>query len=579
MTNLWKLFFSIIFILFFFLVCTAEAKISSPLLQSVIKTMSDKGTDTNSQKKIPIKANKCAEETPVQRIPRPERNDLYSNRSKRKNARRSKKRKHSSKTFASKKDKESLDTDKTKGVKQSKLKQEITPPASRNKELSQDVNSEYMAKMIELLPSKVNPVYQISSKDFTRNSVLTLPKTIVFVLSAVASGKAKGIDNKSGEFFKNARRSGLWPNAEAVHRSAVTKARKKVDWKYFRDIFNNSVKLAYETWPDDSCFTWHGMSVFAFDGSTYVLPATQAIREKFDPESGLEYPGRGHYPECLVSTAYDVFRRIPVGRTIVGKKQACERTQAKEMIPHIPPNNIMLFDRGYPSYDLFYYSNTNYSGYYIFRCPAKNSFLAIDKFIESKKKESIISINPSNSFFKSLSKKDRKKAVPIKLRVIKMTDKDGKASVLLTNLFDKDKFSKKEMIDLYFRRWEVENHYRDEKIYLEIEKFHSKSCNGIKQELFAILAMTVISKTLMILNSFGKIESQFKNSIMALASDAALLAPEKPEIALKIFKEVITEIKRVKYNRAKKPRASQPRVTKRAENKWTKNKIQKSKSP
>jgi len=59
---------------------------------------------------------------------------------------------------------------------------------------------------------------------------------------------------------------------------------------------------------------------------------------------------------------------------------------------------------------------------------------------------------------------------------------------------------------LYFRRWEVENHYRDEKIYLEIEKFHTKTVNGILQELLAVLIMTVISKTLMQLSLSGDTE-------------------------------------------------------------------------
>ena len=43
---------------------------------------------------------------------------------------------------------------------------------------------------------------------------------MTFLLSMVASGKAQGVDGKSGEFFKQARRSGLWSEANAVHRSA-----------------------------------------------------------------------------------------------------------------------------------------------------------------------------------------------------------------------------------------------------------------------------------------------------------------------------------------------------------------------
>ena len=125
--------------------------------------------------------------------------------------------------------------------------------------------------------------------------------------------------------------------------------------------------MAYELWPESEDFLWHGMSVYAIDGSKVDLPASYEIREEFDPDSGLENRGRGHYPQCLVSTVYDVFRRIPVARTVVSIKEADEREEVKKMIPYIPAGNVLLFDRGYPGYELIKYLNETYSGYYIFR--------------------------------------------------------------------------------------------------------------------------------------------------------------------------------------------------------------------
>ena len=61
---------------------------------------------------------------------------------------------------------------------------------------------------------------------------------------------------------------------------------------------------------------------------------------------------------------------------------------------------------------------------------------------------------------------------------------------------------RKEITALYFRRWAVEDYYRDEKVVLEIEKFHGKSYNRILQELFAAMIMSVIAKdTLMVLSA------------------------------------------------------------------------------
>ena len=144
----------------------------------------------------------------------------------------------------------------------------------------------------------------------------------------------------------------------------------------------------------------------------------------------------------------------------------------------------------------------------------------------------------------------------------------------------KKKYKYDDIIQLYFRRWEVENYYRDEKVTLEIEKFHSKTVNGILQELYAVMIMSVISRTLMALctESFfsGKQPLQFKNAILTLASEAALLVADDAQKAATIFKEILVEIARVKYYRPKNPRPCQPRVNKKPLNKWNQSKIKKS---
>lgn len=105
-----------------------------------------------------------------------------------------------------------------------------------------------------------------------------------------------------------------------------------------------------------------GLSVFAIDGSKYRLPAADALRKAFDPDSGLDHPGQGHYPQCLVSTVYDVFRRLPIARTVQSIAHANEREEVKVLLPQIPLGGVLLFDRGYPSYDLIDYLLRRYRG-------------------------------------------------------------------------------------------------------------------------------------------------------------------------------------------------------------------------
>jgi hypothetical protein len=200
----------------------------------------------------------------------------------------------------------------------------------------------------------------------------------------------------------------------------------------------------------------------------------------------------------------------------------------------------------------------------------------VETFVKNKKKEDTVWLEPSGNFLrKKTTKKNRGLFKGFKLRIIKLVAPDGTVSVLLTNLYDKKTFRRKDIINLYFKRWEIEVHYRDEKIILEVETFHSKTVNGILQELYAVMIMSVISRTLMILTCeelyTGKIEFQFKNAIMTVASDAAVFVSKDPEQTLIIFNEILREISRVKYYRPKKPRPPQPRITKRTVKKWLKN--------
>jgi hypothetical protein len=381
----------------------------------------------------------------------------------------------------------------------------------------------------------------------------------IFLLSITANSKRQGVDIQAGAFFRQARRSGLWPEAEAVHRSAVTKARAKLSWAAFAQVHQEAVQLAYALWPHTEADTWQGLSVFAIDGSKYRLPASPELRQAFDPDSGLDHPGQGHYPQCLVSTVHDVFRRLPIARSVQPIADANEREELKALLPQIPAGGVLLLDRGYPSYDLIAYLNRHYAGYWLFRCPARSTFPAVEAFVRSGRDQAMITL----PFSKTQS---------VTLRALRLQSPDGTLSVLLTNLVGDPQFSREALIALYFRRWEVEIQYRDEKTSLEIETFHSHTENGVRQELFAIVIMSVIARVLMRLTTDphhpSHAEPQFKNAMITLANEATVLTPQHPERALAIFQELLQEIARVLYYPPKTPRPPQPRISKQPTNKW-----------
>lgn len=153
--------------------------------------------------------------------------------------------------------------------------------------------------------------------------------------------------------FSGVKRSGLWPEASARFTEALLPKPGKVDRKVFQEIFMKAVKLAYDLWPENADeFLWNGMSVYAIDGSknTTSLRQRKCVMNLIlaaDSNTAAE----AIFLNASVTTVFDVFRRIPVARN-VASINASEREEFKRLLPQITINSLLLFDRGFPSYEL-----------------------------------------------------------------------------------------------------------------------------------------------------------------------------------------------------------------------------------
>lgn len=449
------------------------------------------------------------------------------------------------------------------------------------------MSTPYINRFLELIPSTPSPFYLKNPSDFSRERKLPFDKLITLILSLVSSPGQKGVDIKSREFFRMSRYCGLWPEATPVHRSSITKGRNKISWQLFDDILTDAVDLAYDVWPKSNQYQWQGRDVFAFDGSKFLLPATEKIRSNYDPNSGLETNGKGHYPQCHVTTVYDVFRRIPLGR-IVAPVSCSEREAALKLFEKLPPRGILLFDKGYPGFEFFDKLNKTYEGDYLFHSPARSTFIPVMKFVKSNKKEQIIQLEPPSYYTRKTNTREDEPqtTTPITLRAIRMQNPDGCISVLLTSLLDTRKYSLKKITRLYQRRWEIETFYRHEKCYMNLEEFHSKSINGILQEMYASLIISVITASMITLPIGDKKMRKkqvaeekkcerrvhFKNAVMTFSTGVSLLVARAPERAMIILQELLQEIRQVIYYKPIINRKTQPRISKKPINKWTQRK-------
>jgi hypothetical protein len=300
------------------------------------------------------------------------------------------------------------------------------------------------------------------------------------------------------------------------------------------------------------------MNVYAFDGSQITLPASEMIKNEFDPHSCVLGKPRGYYPQALATVVYDVMRAIPVARSLE-KSRASERDTALTLLPQLKKGDLTLWDRGYPSYEMIYSIEHIHSMKYVMRCKGRNSFKEVETFIRSGKEEQILHIKLMKNRLKHI--KINKNELPVLVvRAIRYVDKKGNVSVLLPNLLDMQQYSLNQLSQLYRDRWEIEINYSHEKQEMKFEKFHSKSPNGILQEFYAVGILSVITR-LLSSSVYDKPHSaqhkqqqapQYKNAFKAVCADVALFIANNTSKALKFFSQLLHEIKRVSYRRPKK---------------------------
>jgi hypothetical protein len=427
------------------------------------------------------------------------------------------------------------------------------------------------------LPSYFKPKRE---GDFSRKRLLPLSRLVPLVFFLAAGGKDRKTDTKLSEFFLDARHRGIWDwgGASAPHRSAVTQARAKLGWEPFAAIHRDLVSLAYRSRPALGHETFKGHTVLAIDGSDYRLPATAAMREAFDPGSGLGRKGGGHYPQCLVSTLYDVLRHWPVARSVAPARTG-ERAEAMALLESAPraalANAILLLDQGYAGHETM----EKWSGMglgFLQRNPAKNTFPAVEAFLAGGDAEAMLVLAPPRESSARRFRETGRRPQPFRVRAIRLDHPDGTVSALLTNLVDADRYPARDLVELYMLRWGVESHYCQEKFRFGLEKFHSRSPDGVRQELYAVLSCFLTARLLadppqdggFRQTRRGEVQPMDSHAFLLLARFAYLLTPEDPAAALAIFLDVVGEMRRAKYHRPKLKRAPQPRINKSPPGRW-----------
>lgn len=293
---------------------------------------------------------------------------------------------------------------------------------------------------------------------FTRSGKLSFPNLIYFILQS--SHKSISIDYSR---FLDSFSSEIPP---FVSKQAVSKARQGISHEAFLELFRLSVTQFYCQSLD--LHTWNDYQIYAVDGSTIQIPESE---ENYKVFGGNPNKTEKVSPLASASVLYDVMNDILVDVSLHPYRYN-EREAAKDHMDFLPifPKSIVVFDRGYPSEDMFRYLDSK-GIQFLMRVPK-----TFKKAVSDQK----------DALFKYPASCNKE---TLTLRSIHFLLEDGNTEYLVTNLMS-DQMASEKFPELYRLRWGVESKYRELKNRLEIEAFNSVKPVSVRQEFFGSMYLS-----------------------------------------------------------------------------------------
>ena len=290
---------------------------------------------------------------------------------------------------------------------------------------------------------------------------------------------------------------------ETFSKSAFVQARKKIKPEVFKHL---NQRIIEEFYKDNSGVLrqFDNLRILAMDGSRLTLPFTKELEEIYGQTKNQTNTYIVQTKACVL---YDLLNEICING-ISSSIDTDERTQAKQLLEHCQANDLIIYDRGYPSFELIY-EHYQKNLHFLMRMPLDFSQVVKD-FVASGKTSQIVEIKPGQK--KSFENKPYTKSSTLKIRLLRITLNSGGIEVLATSLLDSKHYGNEVFKELYFKRWKIETYYDELKNKLKIEEFSGYSNQSILQDFYSTLFVSNIQTLIEnVINEEIEKESETKN--------------------------------------------------------------------
>lgn len=352
----------------------------------------------------------------------------------------------------------------------------------------------------EIFSKEIISAYRVNEQDFTRKRKQPFGQVVLFMLNLLRKSMVIEINNFL-EYLNSKLDS---QKVENFTSSAFVQKRKKIKPEVF-NYLSSVIIDNYYVQSNENIKRFKDLRILAVDGSKITLPFTEELKSSYGESKNQTNTS---IVQAKSSVLYDVLNRLVLDSVLENIKTG-ERELALRHKPLWKENDLIIYDRGYPSYD-FKYEHIKAGIDYLIRVQ-KNHSKIVGSFILSEKRTLIVDIFPQEKhLFKG---KDYDKSTSIKVRLVRVDLPSGEIEILMTSLLDSQIYPSSIFKELYFLRWGIETFYDELKNKLKVEYFTGYSKMSIEQDFFCAVFISNLQS--IIVNDLEE-ELKTKNQITKL---------------------------------------------------------------
>lgn len=279
----------------------------------------------------------------------------------------------------------------------------------------------------------------------------------------------------------------------------------------------------------------HGFRLVAMDGSTLPLPKNQDLAAHYGrPKNGA---GKKANAQARIVMMTLPGTRIPIAYELAPLADS-ELTLAGRLMRHVRRDDLLLIDRGFVSYGLFW-EIQNRDAAFGTRLKKRLNLTDVRRL---GRHDRLVRWTPKDT-------RGQWKLLPpsMELRVIDYQLPGFRASAILTNVLDPKRLSREDWLrmaadcddkgkwapGLYHRRWQIETSYCELKVVLQLKNLRSHTRASVEYEVAGRIVYYLLLRWLIVLaaekHGLDPLQISFRNAVRELEQMQAMLVTQSEE--------------------------------------------------